>query len=164
MGWARDMEKCLVPSRAQDRDVPSRSRGQPSSAPSSPLATTARSRSSRTSRLLDEQTVRQSSRTAALEKIGTAGEFQRELMQKYRCIDQNCTNLIITTIAILTPANHANTSISLHPNMNRGRIAYRLARLHWNNPLLNFWTIGKVFREQSLASLVNQSSILQCSN
>jgi len=33
----------------------------------------------------------------------------------------------------LTPANHVNTSISLHPNMNRGRIAYRLARLHWNN-------------------------------
>jgi hypothetical protein len=29
MGWARDMKKCLIPSRAQDRDVPSRSRGQP---------------------------------------------------------------------------------------------------------------------------------------
>ena len=44
------------------------------STPSSPRATT-RSRSSRTSRLLDEQSVRQSSRTAALEKIRTAGEF-----------------------------------------------------------------------------------------
>ena len=131
------------------------------SAPSSPLATTARSRSSRTSRLLDEQTVRQSSRTAALEKIGTAGEFQRELMQKYRCIDQNCTNYNnYCYFDPRQPRQHFNITARQHESW-ANSISSGQATLE--QPL-NFWTIGKVFREQSLASLVNQSSILQCSN
>ncbi|EED19013.1 hypothetical protein TSTA_023480 [Talaromyces stipitatus ATCC 10500] len=60
----------------------------PISIPSSPPVLPTQIRSTRTTQLLEEAAIRE----ARQDRILTAGDFQRQLMQKYQCNDRNCTN------------------------------------------------------------------------
>jgi hypothetical protein len=60
----------------------------PISIPSSPPVLPTQTRSTRTTQLLEEAAIREARR----DRILTAGDFQRQLMQKYQCNDRNCTN------------------------------------------------------------------------
>ncbi|KKA22226.1 hypothetical protein T310_3744 [Rasamsonia emersonii CBS 393.64] len=69
----------------QSSQPPKQSTTDEASSPISSSPPVASTRSNRTGRLLEQHSRR-------LESIRIAGDFQRQLMERYRCLDDNCTN------------------------------------------------------------------------